>query len=104
MLKIISATDRRALDRLLAAEPAADAALARRVAAIVADVRRGGDRAVLAYARRFDRLDGADRSHARARWRCGAREAAPRGAARAHAPPRGTSAASRGRRCRAARG
>jgi histidinol dehydrogenase len=59
VLKIISASDRRALDKVLGAESAADAALTRRVAAIIADVRRSGDRAVLAYAKRFDRLDGA---------------------------------------------
>jgi histidinol dehydrogenase len=56
MLKIISASDPRALGRLLAADPADDAALVKRVAAIVADVRRSGDRALVAYARRFDRL------------------------------------------------
>jgi histidinol dehydrogenase len=59
MIRIISASDPRALGRLLAADPAGDAALAKRVAAIVADVRRGGDRALLAYARRFDRLPAA---------------------------------------------
>jgi histidinol dehydrogenase len=59
MLKIISASDTRALERVLATDPGSDAALARRVAAIVADVRRGGDRAVRAYATRFDRLTGA---------------------------------------------
>jgi histidinol dehydrogenase len=58
MLKIISASDARALGRLLAVDPADDAALVKRVAAIVADVRRGGDRALVAYARRFDKLDG----------------------------------------------
>jgi histidinol dehydrogenase len=58
VLKIISASDRRALDKVLLTERGDDAALARRVAAIVADVRRGGDRAVLAYAKRFDRLEG----------------------------------------------
>jgi histidinol dehydrogenase len=57
-MKIISASDARALGRLLAVDPADDATLARRVAAIVADVRRGGDRALVAYARRFDKLDG----------------------------------------------
>jgi histidinol dehydrogenase len=56
MLKIISASDPRALGRLLAVDPADDAALVKRVAAIVADVRRGGDRALVAYARRFDKL------------------------------------------------
>jgi histidinol dehydrogenase len=59
VLKIISASDGRALDKVLGVESAADAALTRRVAAIIADVRRSGDRAVLAYAKRFDRLDGA---------------------------------------------
>ena len=58
MLKIISAADGRAIARLFEAGSADNAAVARRVAAIVADVRRGGDRAVLAYARRFDRLEG----------------------------------------------
>ncbi len=56
MLKIISASDPRALGRLLAVDPADDAALVKRVAAIVADVRRSGDRALVAYARRFDKL------------------------------------------------
>jgi histidinol dehydrogenase len=77
VLKIISASDRRALERLLSAEPAADAALARRVATIVADVRRGGDRMLLAYARRFDGLDGAIEV-TRRDMEEGARAAAPR--------------------------
>jgi len=55
-MKIISASDPRALGRLLAVDPADDAAIVKRVAAIVADVRRGGDRALVAYARRFDKL------------------------------------------------
>lgn len=59
MLRIISASDRRALDRLLAPDAGAETSFIRRVAAIVADVRRGGDRALLAYARRFDKLAGA---------------------------------------------
>ena len=57
MLKIISVVGSRA--RSTACSPpirADDAALAQRVAAIVADVRRGGDRALVAYARRFDKL------------------------------------------------
>jgi histidinol dehydrogenase len=58
MLRIISASDTRALEGLLATDPGRDAAIARRVAAIVADVRRGGDRALVAYARKFDRLTG----------------------------------------------
>ncbi len=44
---------------LLAPARVNDAATARAVARIVADVRRDGDRALLRYARRFDRLDGA---------------------------------------------
>ncbi len=58
MLKFITASDARALDRLLEREAAADAALTRRVAAIIADVRRGGDRQLLTFARRFDKLSG----------------------------------------------
>jgi histidinol dehydrogenase len=76
MLKIISASDRRALDKVLDADPGSDAALSRRVAAIVADVRRGGDRAVAAYAKRFDRLDGAIEVTPR-EMESGARSAAP---------------------------
>jgi histidinol dehydrogenase len=59
MLKVISASDQRALGRLLDRQPSRDAALERRVAAIIADVRKSGDRAVTAYARRFDGLAGA---------------------------------------------
>jgi histidinol dehydrogenase len=59
VVKLISASDTRAVNRLLVRDDAMDPTLARRVAAIVADVRRGGDRALLAYARKFDRLDGA---------------------------------------------
>ncbi len=58
MFRIISAADSRSLGRLLDRHPSRDPALERRVAAIVADVRRGGDKAVVAYARRFDGLDG----------------------------------------------
>lgn len=43
-----------ALDNLLAFDPAADASLRSQVCAIVAEVKRGGDAAVLDYARRFD--------------------------------------------------
>jgi histidinol dehydrogenase len=57
MLKVITASDSRALARLLDRQPSRDPAVERRVAAIIADVRKGGDRAVLAYARRYDRLD-----------------------------------------------
>jgi histidinol dehydrogenase len=58
VVKLISASDTRALNRLLTRDDAMDPTLARRVAAIVADVRRGGDRALLAYARKFDGLVG----------------------------------------------
>lgn len=59
MLKIVDAGNRRAVRALLAAGRAGDAATERRVARIVADVRRGGDRTLRTYARRFDGLDGA---------------------------------------------
>jgi histidinol dehydrogenase len=59
VVKLISAADTRAVNRLLMRDDAMDPTLARRVAAIVADVRRGGDRALLAYARKFDGLAGA---------------------------------------------
>jgi histidinol dehydrogenase len=59
MMKILSSRDTEAVDRLLSAAPERDPAVARRVAAIVGAVRAGGDRALLAYARRFDGLRGA---------------------------------------------
>ena len=59
MLKIVESGNRRVVQRLLARARPDDAATARRAARIVADVRRGGDRALLRYARRFDGLDGA---------------------------------------------
>ncbi|OFW00939.1 MAG: histidinol dehydrogenase [Acidobacteria bacterium RIFCSPLOWO2_02_FULL_68_18] len=58
MLRIVDAGNRRAVRALLSAERVRDAATERRVARIVADVRVGGDRALLEYARRLDRLDG----------------------------------------------
>jgi histidinol dehydrogenase len=58
MLRIISSSDTRALSRLLDQGSAREASIDRRVAAIIADVRKGGDRAVLAYAKRFDGLQG----------------------------------------------
>ncbi len=45
------------LDRLLAWEPEHDQAIEQSVKAIIADVRRRGDEALLDYTRRFDRLD-----------------------------------------------
>lgn len=58
MLRILSSSDSRALARLVESRTLRDAALERRVAAIVADVRKGGDRAVVAYAKRFDKFSG----------------------------------------------
>jgi histidinol dehydrogenase len=53
-VKIINASDKRALDRLCARSTRADRAFEQRVRAIVDDVRRKGDRALNAFARRFD--------------------------------------------------
>jgi histidinol dehydrogenase len=58
MLKIVESTNRRAVDALLSPERPRDAATDRRVAAIVTDVRRDGDRALLRYARTLDKLEG----------------------------------------------
>jgi len=58
MLRIVDSKNRRAVQALLAPERVRDAATDRRVAAIVGDVRKGGDAALRRYARRFDRLDG----------------------------------------------
>jgi histidinol dehydrogenase len=59
VLKLISSSDTRALSKLLQRDDDIDPALSRRVAAIVADVKRGGDRALLAYAKKFDKLTSA---------------------------------------------
>lgn len=58
-IRIIPSTDRRAVEALLDRRARRDAGLERRVAEIVARVRRDGDRAVREYARRFDGLRGA---------------------------------------------
>jgi histidinol dehydrogenase len=58
MLSIISSSDSRAIATLLSRQPSQDPLVRRRVAAIVAAVRAGGDAALRRYARRFDRLDG----------------------------------------------
>jgi len=58
MLKIVESRNRRAVRALLAPGRTRDTATERRVATIVAAVRRDGDRALLRYARRFDPLDG----------------------------------------------
>ncbi len=55
-MKILDASDARALDRLLARTPKNDPTVNRRVRQIVADVRRSGDRALRRYAVRFDGL------------------------------------------------
>ena len=57
-MRIIESADRRAVNALLNRRPARDPAVERRVARIVERVRRGGDKALLTFARRFDRLDG----------------------------------------------
>ena len=59
MLRIVEASNRRAVDLLLSPERVRDRATERRVERIVSDVRRSGDVALLRYARRLDGLDGA---------------------------------------------
>jgi histidinol dehydrogenase len=56
---IIDSTNTRAVTALLERRPGRDPRLQRRVARIVDRVRRDGDSALVAYARRFDGLDGA---------------------------------------------
>jgi histidinol dehydrogenase len=56
MFRIISSTDERAVSALLDRRPARDRRLESRVARIVARVRRDGNPALLAFARRFDKL------------------------------------------------
>ena len=66
VMKIVEASDTRAIERLLKAaggDPSAgpgagNRALERRVQTIVDAVRTGGDRALARFAKRFDRLDG----------------------------------------------
>ena len=53
------------LDRLLAWEPEQDQAIEQSVKAIIADVRRRGDQALLDYTRRFDRLECQDAAQLR---------------------------------------
>ena len=55
-MKIIEAGNTRALNRVLARGRASDPALERRVAAIVEAVRRGGDAALVRFAKKFDNL------------------------------------------------
>ena len=55
-LKIVESSNRRAVDALLSPERTKDAATDARVATIVANVRRKGDKALLQYAKTLDRL------------------------------------------------
>jgi histidinol dehydrogenase len=57
-MRLISSTNARAVGSLLDRRPGRDANVQRRVRTIVDRVRRDGDRALIAYARRFDGLDG----------------------------------------------
>jgi histidinol dehydrogenase len=57
-MRIIRSANRTAVTKLLERHPQRDRALAQRVERIVASVRTRGDAALLAYARRFDGLDG----------------------------------------------
>jgi histidinol dehydrogenase len=58
LLKIVESSNRRAVEALLSPLRIRDAATDARVAAIVGDVRRKGDRALLRYAKTLDRLSG----------------------------------------------
>ncbi len=57
-MRIIDSTDTRAVAALLDRRPGQNRQLEARVRRIVDDVRRRGDTALLAYAQKFDRLDG----------------------------------------------
>jgi len=57
MLAIIRSSDTAALDRLLQARTATLAEAEKAVHPILDDIRRNGDRALLRYARKFDRVD-----------------------------------------------
>jgi histidinol dehydrogenase len=59
MIRIIDSTDERAVSALLDRRPARDRRLEARVARIVSRVRRDGEPALLAFARRFDGLTAA---------------------------------------------
>ena len=56
-MRIVDASNRRAVASLLGTQRVRDEATERLVRSIVADVRRRGDAALRAYVRRFDRLD-----------------------------------------------
>jgi histidinol dehydrogenase len=55
-MKIIDASNKRAIDALFARKASTDRAFERQVASIVQKVRSGGDAALLRFARRFDKL------------------------------------------------
>ncbi len=57
VIRILDGSNTRQMKALLDRAPRRDPALERRVARIVDRVRRDGDRALLSYARKFDRLD-----------------------------------------------
>jgi histidinol dehydrogenase len=57
-LRIVGASDKRAIARLLASAERDDRAFDRRVRAIVDGVRTGGDRALARFAKRFDGISG----------------------------------------------
>ena len=59
MIRIVSSTNRRAVDELLSSTRIRDRATERAAARIVDRVRRGGDGALKRYARNFDGLTGA---------------------------------------------
>ena len=56
MLRIISSSNTAALNRLIDRQQSIDHAIEQQVSRVVDAVRRNGDRALMAYARRFDRL------------------------------------------------
>ena len=57
-MRIVEASNRRAIERLIATAASDDPAFERRVRGIVSAVRTGGDRALERFARRFDGADG----------------------------------------------
>jgi histidinol dehydrogenase len=58
VIRIVESSHTRLIASLVDRAPGRDAAVERRVARIVERVRRGGDRALLAFAKRFDGLNG----------------------------------------------
>jgi histidinol dehydrogenase len=57
-IPVIRSSDQDAVARIIDRRPARQAAVERTVRSIIRGVRQGGDRALLDYARRFDRLEG----------------------------------------------